>query len=34
MALALLAVLLGLAPAGVYDLLQIGRPVAAVEGLD
>jgi multicomponent Na+:H+ antiporter subunit D len=34
MALALLAVLLGLAPSGVYDLLQIGRPVAAVEGLE
>jgi multicomponent Na+:H+ antiporter subunit D len=34
MALAVLAVLLGLAPAGVYDLLQIGRPVAAVEGLE
>jgi multicomponent Na+:H+ antiporter subunit D len=34
MTLAILAILLGLAPGGIYDLLQIGRPEAALEGLD
>jgi NADH:ubiquinone oxidoreductase subunit 2 (subunit N) len=32
--LALLAILLGLAPGGIYALLQIGRPLAALEGLE
>ena len=34
MGLALLAILMGLAPGGLYDLLQIGRPEAALEGLE
>jgi len=34
MSLAALAILMGLAPGGLYALLQIGRPEAAVEGLE
>lgn len=34
MSLAALAILMGLAPGGLYALLQVGRPEAAVEGLD
>jgi multicomponent Na+:H+ antiporter subunit D len=34
MALAIMAILLGLAPGPIYALLQIGRPEAALEGLE
>ena len=34
MSLAVLAILMGLAPGGLYALLQIGRPEAALEGLE